>query len=1154
MTPPITSAAHAARAPHASSDPGRGRVFAPDPTWYKDAIIYELHVRAFMDSNADGVGDFRGLTEKLDYLRSLGATAIWLLPFYPSPLRDDGYDIADYNGVNPAYGDLADVRRFIDEAHKRDLRVITELVINHTSDQHPWFQRARHAPAGSPERDFYVWSDSPDKYPEVRIIFSDTERSNWTWDHVAGAYYWHRFFSHQPDLNFDNPEVRRAVRDVMDDWFKMGVDGMRLDAVPYLYEREGTNCENLPETHDYLRSLRAHVDAVHQDKMLLAEANQWPEDAIAYFGNGDECHMNFHFPLMPRLFMSLRMEDRFPLIDILDQTPDIPDACQWAIFLRNHDELTLEMVTDEERDYMYRVYAADRQARINFGIRRRLAPLLDNDRKKIELLNGLLLSLPGTPVLYYGDEIGMGDNFYLGDRDAVRTPMQWSADRNAGFSRANPQRVFLPVIIDPEYHYETVNVESQQENPSSLLNWMRRLIALRKRWSVFGRGDIAFLHPDNPKVLAYLRSYEDQTILVVANLSRFVQAVELNLAPHQGKTPVEMFGRTPFPPIGELPYLLTIGPHSFYWFSLESTAGGGPAADDHAPAIEIPSTPAAWLESAAGRQRLAAAIAHDLPRRRWFAAKSRDIHTASIAQLHPIDTPAEPDQLFASLVILHLDYTDGESDAYAVPLAISEGERAVSYLGAGSPKVVAELVNPNAETRAHWLVVGGHHDPDYARALIDLLLSAASGTTPNGPLRAEILPGAEGALMAARAAEFRPLRAEQSNTSILFGEHAIVKFFRRIEPGLNPELEISRFLTEETDFEHTPRLLGALKLESRGAEPVTLATAQAFVQNEGDAWTFALSHANQFLDACADEPAPDDDVPPGAASLIALAREGLSEDALEKLGRFTVHAETLGLRTAQLHRALASGRSDAFRPEPATKLYRRSLYQTMRSAARRTLDTVRRRLNDFPAEAAGDARAALNLESQLLARLERTSTTPIDFVRIRCHGDYHLGQTLWTGKDFIIIDFEGEPARSLGDRRLKRSALADIAGMIRSFQYAAATALATARERGLYAGGEDDLANARRWARRFDLWSAASFLRGYLAEIARDAQPIVPRNDDHAALLLDAWLIEKAMSEIRYELNSRPEWVAIPLRGVIELLDPAASRNAAAAARNEASS
>ncbi|MBN2553710.1 MAG: maltose alpha-D-glucosyltransferase, partial [Spirochaetales bacterium] len=536
--------------------------------WYKDAVIYELHVKSYYDSNADGIGDLSGLTEKLDYLADLGITAVWLLPFYPSPLRDDGYDIADYFRVHPNYGTLPDFRRFLREAHKRDIRVIIELVINHTSDQHGWFRKARRAPAGSAARDFYVWSDTWDRYTEARIIFKDTETSNWSWDPAAGAYYWHRFYSHQPDLNYDNPQVRREILRVMDYWFDMGVDGMRLDAIPYLYEREGSNCENLPETHAFLKELRAHTDRKYPDRMFLAEANQWPEDAVAYFGEGDECHLCYHFPVMPRLYMALTIEDRFPLVDIMEQTPEIPDNCQWAMFLRNHDELTLEMVTDEERDQMYRVYARDPRARLNLGIRRRLAPLLGNDRRKIELMNILLFSLPGTPTLYYGDEIGMGDNYYLGDRDGVRTPMQWSADRNAGFSRAGPHQLYLPVIIDPEYHFEAINVETQSKNTSSLLWWMKRLISIRRNIQPLARGDLQFLFPENPRVLAFTRNWEGETLLVVANLSRFHQVAELDLSGFVSFTPREVFSQNRFPGIGSEPYRLNLGPYGFLWLSL----------------------------------------------------------------------------------------------------------------------------------------------------------------------------------------------------------------------------------------------------------------------------------------------------------------------------------------------------------------------------------------------------------------------------------------------------------------------------------------------------------------------------------------------------------------------------------------------------------
>src|SRR6266850_6397354 len=545
---------------------------ATDPLWYKDAVIYEVHVRAFFDSNDDGVGDFAGLTRKLDYIQDLGVNTIWLLPFYPSPGKDDGYDIADYHNIHAQYGTREDFKHFVAEAHRRGLRVITELVINHTSDAHPWFQIARRSPPGSPKRNYYVWSDTPDKYAETRIIFRDTEISNWTLDPVAKQYFWHRFFSHQPDLNFDNPHVIRAVLKVLQSWADVGVDGFRLDAIPYLCEREGTNNENLPETHLVLKQIRSHMDARYPNRMLLAEANQWPEDVRPYFGDADECHMAFHFPLMPRMYMAIAQEDRHPVVEIMQQTPDIPPLCQWAIFLRNHDELTLEMVTSRERDYLWRMYAADMQARINLGIRRRLAPLMENDPDRIKLMNSLLLSMPGSPVVYYGDELGMGDNIYLGDRNGVRTPMQWSPDRNAGFSRCDPQRLYLPPIMDPIYGYEAVNVEAQQRDPGSLLNWMKRMLAVRKTSHAFGRGRLTFLRPGNRKVLSYLREFKDEAILCVANLARTAQPVELDLKRFKGRVPVELLGRTSFPPVGDLPYLLTLPAHGFYWFRLAADA------------------------------------------------------------------------------------------------------------------------------------------------------------------------------------------------------------------------------------------------------------------------------------------------------------------------------------------------------------------------------------------------------------------------------------------------------------------------------------------------------------------------------------------------------------------------------------------------------
>jgi maltose alpha-D-glucosyltransferase / alpha-amylase len=551
------------------TSPGNARY----PQWFKDAVIYETHVKAFFDSDNDGIGDFKGLTQKLDYLQDLGVTCLWLLPFFPSPLRDDGYDISDYLNVHDSYGTLDDFREFLNAAHTRNLQVLIELVVNHTSDQHPWFQAARSAPPGSPEREYYVWSDTDKRYAGARIIFTDTEKSNWSWDTEAKAYYWHRFFSHQPDLNFDNPAVLEEVLKTMRFWLDMGVDGLRLDAIPYLVERDGTNCENLPETHDIVKRLRSVVEANYPDRLLLAEANQWPEDVRQYFGDDDEFHMAFHFPLMPRMFMALRLEDRHPVVDIMSRTPQIPTNCQWGLFLRNHDELTLEMVTDDERDYMYFAYGSDPRMRLNVGIRRRLAPLMDNNPRRIELMNSILFSFPGTPVIYYGDEIGMGDNIYLGDRNGVRTPMQWTADRNAGFSRANPAQLYSPVIMDAIYGYAAVNVEAQLSDSSSLLHWMRNMIALRKLFRVFGRGSLEFLSPANRRILAYLRCYEGDQVLCVANLSRFSQPVEVDLSHLAGMTPVEMLGYTEFPHIGTEPYRLSLGPYGFLWFELQ---GAGP--------------------------------------------------------------------------------------------------------------------------------------------------------------------------------------------------------------------------------------------------------------------------------------------------------------------------------------------------------------------------------------------------------------------------------------------------------------------------------------------------------------------------------------------------------------------------------------------------
>jgi len=1112
--------------------PAAVRTLGGDALWYKDAVIYEVHVRAFADSNADGIGDFKGLTSRLDYIQSLGVTAVWLLPFYPSPLKDDGYDIADYTGIHPAYGTMRDFRVFLAEAHARGLRVITELVLNHTSDRHPWFQRARRAQPGTVARDFYVWSDTADRYRDARIIFRDFEPSNWTLDPVAHAYYWHRFYAHQPDLNYDSPAVRAAMLEVVDYWTELGVDGMRLDAVPYLYEREDTICENLPETHAFLKSLRGHLDERYPGgatRVLLAEANQWPEDAIAYFGDGDECHMAFHFPLMPRLFMAIRMEDRFPVMEILSQTPPIPPACQWAMFLRNHDELTLEMVTDEDRDYMYRVYAHDPAARINLGIRRRLAPLLGNHRRRIELMNGLLFAIPGTPVIYYGDEIGMGDNIYLGDRNSVRTPMQWSADRNAGFSRANPQRLFLPAIIDPEYHYETVNVEAQHDNPHSLLWWMRRVIALRQRYRAFGRGTLEFLQPDNRKVLAFLRRYEDEQILVVANLSRFVQYVELPLQAWHGMVPVEVFGRTPFPPIGDLPYLLTLGPHTFYWFALErpGSASGAPDAEPGARPKVVPA-PGGWDALVADRAlALADALWTYVRGRRWFGGKGRAVRGVALQHAVPV---AGPSAGAGYLALLRVDYVEGEPELYALPLAYAGPNAGADEVRRDLPQaVIAGVREPGGE----GVVFDGAYDRATGAALLDVIARRRRARAGHADLAGVQTQAFRRVAGDAAAEAATVLRGEQSNTSLLYGDRCILKLFRRPEAGMHPDFEIGRFLTERAAFPHTPQVAGAIEYRF-GDESRTVGILSQFVPNEGDAWRYTLDELGHYYERVAvggEVPAR----PPGR--LVDLARtEPPAEDAT-LIGSYLGDARLLGRRTAELHCALAADPNDPdFAPEPLTAMYQRSIYQSVRSTVRQSLQVLRRNLAAVPESARAMADQVAGAEDALLGRLRPLLDRRIAAARIRTHGDYHLGQVLFTGKDFVIIDFEGEPARPLSERRHKRPALRDVAGMLRSFHYAALAALADQVARGLAPQSPDVQAHLRAGARLWTAWTSAAFLGGYLDAAEAAPAPVVPGDAAAVQLLLDTFLIDKAAYELTYELNNRPAWVWIPLAGLARLL------------------
>ena len=1209
-----------------------------DPLWFKDAIIYELHVRAFMDSNGDGIGDFGGLLSRLDYLQDLGVTCIWLLPFFPSPLRDDGYDISNYVDVNPSYGTLNDFKLFLDAAHQRDIQVMIELVINHTSDTHPWFQEARRAPKGSPEREMYVWSDTIDKYTGVRIIFTDTEKSNWTWDEVAQQFYWHRFFSHQPDLNFDHPRVMEEVLKAMRFWLDMGVDALRLDAIPYLVERDGTNCENVPETHVKIKEIRAALDAEYTGRVILAEANMWPADVRPYFGDGDECHMAFHFPLMPRIYMALRQEDRLPITDIMAQTPDIPGNCQWGLFLRNHDELTLEMVTDDERDYMYLAYSADPRMRINVGIRRRLAPLVDNNRRRIELLHSLLLSFPGTPIMYYGDEIGMGDNIYLGDRNGVRTPMQWNSDRNAGFSTAVPARLYFPVIMDPIWGYQAINVEAQQSDQSSLLHWTRNMIALRKLFQVFGRGTLEFLHPENRKILAYVRDYDGgaisaddgnpggsghrETVLCVANLSRFAQPVSLDLSRFAGMEPVEMLGYVPFPTIGTDPYPLTIAPYSFLWLELQAGSIEAPSDPVETPlegfgeneeaALDLLTKGWSGFLAVHGMALLERALPAYLPRQRWFGAKSRTIESVKIVEwaemptaaghgdMVALGTPASQGTLGAAVFFVQVFYEAGsqadaaraaEFDLYQIPLAFTTGAEIETFRSKAPGAVLATMGTPTGPGILHdaaaredfrqgllRLIANNAGVPlsDAGRAALEVAASLSAASTGHtataaiaageaddllehpehattGPADAgevhlrphekypEPAPRSEQAILAGRhgeafkhvsAGETAPSRtgsAEQSNTSLLYGKAFILKMFRRLQTGENPDVEIGRFLTEVAGFKQIAPFLGELVLERQGGESTTVGMLQGLVENDGDGWEWTLGELANFYETVAMLPAPGDGK---AATLVESSP--LSPEVQDRIGGNLEAAALLGRRTGEMHLALATETIDpAFRAVAFTTDDLNADAWRVDTQINRTLDALKRGMSDLKDLTADAAALVLSQRIELFARAHAiTATAPeLSGLRTRIHGDYHLGQVLRANNDVVILDFEGEPARSLEERRAKQSPLRDVAGMLRSFSYAAAAGL------NAYNQAKPDSSRGGRslepWARLWQNAVSSEFLKSWRETVA--ANPKLMPDAPQAQKLLDAYLLEKALYELLYELNNRPAWVRIPLAGILAL-------------------
>ena len=1047
--------------------------------WYQQAVFYQLHVKCFRDSNGDGIGDFKGLIETLDYIQSLGCTALWLQPFYPSPQKDDGYDISDYTNINPDYGTLKDFKEFLKAAHARDLKVVTELVINHTSDQHPWFQRARRAKPKSKFRNYYVWSDTTEKFEGARIIFQDFETSNWTWDPVANAYYWHRFYSHQPDLNYDNPQVHKEIFKALDFWFGMGVDGLRLDAIPYLYEREGTDCENLAETHAFLKKLRAHVDKNYENRMLLAEANQWPDQAVAYFGNGDECHMAFHFPVMPRLFMAIRMEDRFPILDIMEQTPTPPEGCQWATFLRNHDELTLEMVTDEERDYMYRAYAKDPRSRINLGIRRRLAPLLDNDRKKIEMMNILLFSLPGSPIIYYGDEIGMGDNYYLGDRNGVRTSMQWNTDRNAGFSDGNPQQLYLPLIIDPQYHHAWLNVESQDRTINSLLWWMRQVILIRKKTDAFGKGSLAFLQPANGKILAFIREYEGERILVVANLSRHPQYVELHLPDDEGAVARDLFSNNLFSKVRRGELELTLGGYGYFLLQLEKEMQETVAEQKIPILLEKD-----WKVILQDEKILLRILPPYLEGCRWFSGKRKKITRLKILEKILLGP--------AKLCLIEAVFSDSGTLSFFLPIMFISHESAHQVTQSYPQAVIAAM-----ET---GILIDALYNKEFQETFLDAIVKRKIFKGTAGSIVCQSSRRLKKLLNGRESLTSHILSVEQSNSSIEFDNLLFLKFFRRIEEGINPDAELTRFLSEEVKFPSISPYAGSIEWEPKSGKGAQLALLQEYIPNAGTMWTFTVDNVLRFFDSC-------------------LVNEQDMEDSMGWMFLETI--ALLGKRTAQMHLALAKGERAELKPEHFSPFYQKSLYQSMRGQLKRVFAMLKEQVNVSPLIG-----QVLALEKQILSCFQFLLDTPIDAWKMRIHGDFHLGQVLSTGKDLVIIDFEGEPEISVSERRLKKCCLQDVAGMVRSFDYALMSSLDQRKE------FQETLTPY------LPLWFEKTkrvFLHAYFDPMSQSS--LLPKDEEQLFALFRAYLLHKAIYEIGYEIVNRPDWINIPLRGILGIME-----------------
>ncbi len=1086
-----------------------------DPLWFKDAIFYEVSVRAFYDSNGDGIGDFQGLIQKLDYLEDLGINTIWLLPFYPSPLKDDGFDVTDHCDVHSDYGTLSDFKLFLKEAHRRNMHVITELILNHTSDQHAWFKKSRKAKPGSRNRDIYVWSDTQDKYKEARVMFADEESTNWTWDAEAKAYYWHRFYRHQPELNFDNAEVQLEMIKIVDFWMKMGVDGFRLPSVPFLFEEDGTSCENLPQTHVFLKRLRSHIDKHYKNRILIAEANLWPEDAATYFGDGQECHMNFHYPLMPRMFLALRTEDSYPITDIIEQTPATPFNSQWALFLRNHDELGLEMVTEEEKDYLFKAYASDANLKYNVGIRRRLAPLLNNDRRKIELLYTILISLPGTPVMYYGDEIGMGDNVYLGDRFGVRTPMQWNMNLNAGFSSANPQRLYLPIITDPIYRHESVNVSTQEENHSSLLWWMKNVLSMRKRLNIFGRGDMKIIESSNSKILSFARTYEKQRIIVVANLSQFSQAATLKLSEYKDSDITEVFSQNKFMNVGEGDYAITIGPYGYFWFQVDSIEKKGKSeASGELPVLKTEISWERLFDNYNEVRVLERKILLPFMKKcRWFAGKAKVVSKVGIH----LTIPLKIDRDTHYFSIIEINYVQRLPEFYFLPLTFVPAD---SLLERVEYTVQSVVCRAEIQGKAGFIM-----DSSYDKTFRDFMFTSMENET-------KVKDDKGGVLMfnasmftkidVSKGVDSKILKADQSNTAIIYNDNYFFKFYRKIEKEINPDLEIIRFLSENTSFQNSPKYAGSVEYLDNEGNTIVFGLMQEKVENQGEAWGMSVDSIGRFYERVITKAKTVK--LPKLVNKAAIKFEDAPDVIQEFIGKgFYERVVRLGQRTAEMHMALASDASNpAFAPEKYTANYQRSLYSSLRKLLKDRFALLENSLSKLDAPTKELAQKVLEMEDVILESFSEVYQTKINALKTRVHGDFHLGQVLFTGKDFVMIDFEGEPGFSFSERRLKKNPLKDVAGMMRSFHYAAfGKILLNENYR------DRDVEFLESWAEQWQHYVGRFYLGAYMERIGMGTT-LSHEND----ILIRTFLIEKAVYELGYELNGRPEWVSIPLRGI----------------------